>query len=198
MENRNNVMMNTACIALGANLGDKIENCRHGMDLLTAAGDVAIVARSRFYATEPMDYTDQPWFVNAAIKVVTSLGPHDLLRQLKRVEAAMGRCDTGIRFGPRVLDLDIIFFNDAVIDTPDLVVPHPRMHQRAFVLHPMADIASDWLHPVYGVAVRQLCDNLNDKNQKCICMDEYDSGVPRTAAADNCFTPSVRPVSTGG
>lgn len=167
-------MIHTACLAVGSNLGDKIENCRRGMDALTSAGDVVITSRSRFYKTEPVDYTEQPWFVNAAVMVTTSLSPHELLHRLKSTEAIIGRTDSGIRFGPRVLDLDIIFYNDAVIDTTDLVIPHPRMHQRGFVLYPLADIAPDWRHPCQGLTVRQLLDGLVDADQKCICMDEIE------------------------
>ena len=101
----------TVYISVGSNLGDRLENCRQGMAALDALDSVHVEFISRYYFTEPMDYTDQPWFVNAAARIRTRLGPAELLAELKSLEAAYGRKDTGVRFGPRPLDFDIIFFS---------------------------------------------------------------------------------------
>ena len=107
-------------------------NCCRGIDLLCQQDDLSLVKRSSFYRTAPVDYLDQEWFINAAVLIETRLAPHDLLDRTQSVQDVLGRKSGGVRFGPRVLDLDIIFYADLVVQTPDLVVPHPRMHKRRF------------------------------------------------------------------
>ncbi len=165
-------LINTAYISTGSNMGEKHDNCRKALDALNRTDTVAVESISRFYLTEPMEYEDQPWFVNAAAKVRTSLGPVDLLAMLKSFEIKYGRKDNGIRFGPRPLDFDIIFFNDLVIETEQLIVPHPRMHNREFVLRPINDLAPELIHPVFNKNIRQLLDELSTQNQQCLLMNE--------------------------
>ena len=127
-------MVHRAYISVGSNIGDPLRNCRRGIDELCLDGEVGLVAQSPFYRSQPVDYLDQDWFVNAAVLVETSLSPFELLEKTQGIQARMGRKSDAVRFGPRVLDLDIILYEDAVIHTPHLVVPHPRMHKRRFVL----------------------------------------------------------------
>ena len=117
---------------------------------------------SRFYETEPVDYQDQDWFVNVAVQIETALTPGDLLVALKNIEKKMGRKNTSVRFGPRTLDLDIILYDDLVLQTAALTIPHPRMHERRFVLIPVCDIAPDAVHPINGKTVRQMLAALRD------------------------------------
>lgn len=171
MTNRANSGTHQAYIAVGANLGDRIKGCRQGVELLCEAGDIMVINHSRYYYSAPMGYTDQPWFVNAVFQAVTEFAPHELLTRLKAAEAAAGRVQGGIRFGPRVLDLDLIFYDDSVIDAPELTVPHPRMHQRAFVLKPLCDIAPKLIHPVLGRTISDLLGDDAVADQQCFAVE---------------------------
>jgi 2-amino-4-hydroxy-6-hydroxymethyldihydropteridine diphosphokinase len=155
-------------ISVGSNLGDRLENCRQALAALNASGTVIVESISRYYFTEPMDYADQPWFVNAAARIRTRLEPAALLLELKSMEAAYGRENTGVRFGPRPLDFDIIFFSDRVIDTVNLVVPHPRMQYREFVLRPLCDLAPELMHPLLQKTMRELLDDLESPVKGCL------------------------------
>lgn len=154
-----------AFISLGSNLGHKLENCNRAIAELSRIGGTTVADRSHFYKTKPVDYTDQDWFVNAVVKIKTHLDPLPLLAELKSIQHRAGRTHDPIRFGPRIIDLDIIFYDDAVIQSPDLVVPHSRMHKRAFVLIPICDIDPKIIHPVLKKDVRCLLDTLNDTAQ---------------------------------
>ena len=158
--------LNIAYIAVGSNLGDKQQNCIRGIDALEQMPEIVVTDRARFYKTAPVDYTDQDWFVNTAIRVTTELNPDGLLNRLKQVELEVGRKTGGIRFGPRVLDLDIIFYGDLVIDTETLEIPHPRMHKRRFVLRPICDIDPTVVHPVLNTSVEALLVAVNDPDQE--------------------------------
>lgn len=158
----------TVYISVGSNIGDKLDNCQKNINILAASPSVSLKVQSRFYKTEPVDYTDQDWFVNAAIKIETFLEPFELLKKLKSIENDAGRTDKSIRFGPRVIDLDIILFDDIIVNTPELTIPHPRMHKRCFVLRPLCDIAPDIIHPVLKKNIKYLLDTINDKDQRVI------------------------------
>lgn len=173
--------MHTAYIAVGANLGDRIAGCRKGVDLLTGSGDITVVKHSRYYYSAPVDYTEQPWFVNAVFQAVTELDPALLFQRLKNAESAAGRKQGEVRFGPRVLDLDLIFYDDAVINTTELIVPHPRMNQRAFVLMPLCDIAPNLVHPVLGFTVSELLADAAVAGQQCFAVDN--KGIDKKASA---------------
>lgn len=129
-----------ALIGLGSNLGDKSGNIAQAIAQLTASEDIRLVAHSRLYRTPPWGKTDQDWFVNACIGVATVLSPHELLGRCQAVESELGRV-RGERWGPRVIDVDILAYRDVMLDEPDLVLPHPRIAERAFVLAPLAEIA---------------------------------------------------------
>ena len=155
----------TVYIAIGSNMGDKIGNCRSAIDALSRLKTTAVSRTSAFYKTAPVDYLDQDWFVNAAVELTTALSPLPLLQQLQEIQRKAGRLEDPIRFGPRIVDLDIIFYDDAVIDSAELVIPHPRMHKRAFVLQPICDIDPQLVHPVLQRPVRELLGELNDPAQ---------------------------------
>lgn len=149
-------------LGLGTNLGDREQNLHDALERLAPA--VTITRRSGVYETEPWGITDQPRFLNMVVVGETRLSPHDLLRFLKSTERALGRTP-GPRYGPRVLDLDILFYDRETLATPDLVVPHPRLAERRFVLAPLAEIAPDLVHPTLGVSVRELLSRLPDAGE---------------------------------
>lgn len=155
-----------AYISVGSNIGDKLANCQHGIASLAKAGRSRILAQSRVYATEPVDYVDQDWFVNMAVKLETSLNPHQLMDHIENIQQSAGRIQDPIRFGPRILDLDIIFYDDCIIESKRLVIPHPRMHKRRFVLKPICDIDPSIIHPVLKKEMQYLLNRLGDENQK--------------------------------
>jgi 2-amino-4-hydroxy-6-hydroxymethyldihydropteridine diphosphokinase len=140
-------------VALGSNLGDKAANIDRAIALLTERGDVRLLARSRNFATEPWGKTDQDWFVNAAIAVATELDPRQLLGRCKEIERAMGRVETE-KWGPRIIDLDLLVYRDRDVNDPDLILPHPHIGARAFVLAPLMDIAPDLM--IGGRSVRAM------------------------------------------
>ena len=132
-----------AIIALGSNIGDKAANIDAAVAALTEAGDIRLVQRSRLYRTPPWGKTDQDWFVNACMTVATSLEVHTLLARCQAVERRLGRVHTE-KWGPRTIDVDILDYRGLRVNEPDLVLPHPYMGQRAFVLAPLMDVAPDY------------------------------------------------------
>lgn len=156
----------TAFISVGSNMGDKAGNCRRGIAALEEAGGVRVLARSRVYRTEPVDFTDQDWFVNLVIKIETGLDPDALLERTQAVQAAAGRTVEAVRFGPRVLDLDILLYDRLVLERPGLSIPHPRMHLRRFVLIPLCDIDPGVVHPRLGVDAGSLLAGLDKEGQE--------------------------------
>lgn len=158
-------MNHTAYLSIGSNIDDRYANCCRGIQHLCSDGLVRLVAQSPFYETEPVDYTQQAWFLNAAIKIRTDLAPLELMHKAQAVQKQMGRKHGGIRFGPRILDLDIIFYDDLVMASFELTIPHKRMHKRRFVLQPICDIDPNIVHPVLRQSVNRLLDQLEDEGQ---------------------------------
>ncbi len=140
-------MLHTAYLCLGSNLGDRLSNLQQAMQLL--APKVAIRKASSVYETLPWGFREQPAFLNQLIKVETALSPYDLLTNIKNIENKIGRLPS-FRYGPRSIDIDIVFYDDIVLDSPDLQIPHPSLQERAFVLAPLVEIAPDHIHPVTG------------------------------------------------
>ncbi len=160
-------------LSLGSNLGDKKENLISAIRLLKEYNNIDVVNISHFYQTEPVDYLDQDWFVNAVIKIKTRLDPQQLLSILKETEKKLKQVKKSIRFGPRIIDLDIIYFGEMIINTKELAVPHPRMHKRCFVLKPLCDIETEIVHPVFKLKPEQLLNALDKtENQKVILINK--------------------------
>lgn len=149
-----------AYLGLGANLNDPRQQLAEALERLNNAEEVEVTRVSTFYRNPPLGPGNQPWYVNAVARVRTRLGPEELLRLLQRLETVMGRV-RGQRWGPRLIDLDLLLYNGEVIFTPDLVVPHPEMQHRAFVLAPLAEIAPRAWHPVLAKSAEDLLAELD-------------------------------------
>lgn len=143
--------------SLGSNVGDREAQLRDAHGRLAAAGRV--VAVSSFYETEPVEFTQQPWFLNCAVALETNQTPQQLMTAILAIEEDMCRRRVQKK-GPRLIDIDILLFDDAIINSEELTIPHPALHQRRFVLEPLAEIAPDLLHPVFKKTIRELRDAL--------------------------------------
>ena len=151
-------MLKTVYLSLGSNLGDRAANLRAAIDRLAAVGKVAAV--SSFYETEPVEFTEQPWFLNCVVKLETEKMPQQLLAALLDIEVQMGR-RRDRKKGPRTIDLDILLFGSSAVQAKGLTIPHPAMHERRFVLEPLAEIAPEVRHPIFKRTIRELRDALS-------------------------------------
>lgn len=149
----------TAYIGIGSNLGDRDGNCKKAIEFLIDSG-IRVLKRSSGIETEPWGLKGQPKFVNMAIKIQTGLRPKDLLKLLKNIETKLGRTP-GPRWGPRVIDLDILFYDDIVMRTAELEIPHPGISEREFILKPLAAIAPDKIHPVLKKSLSALLNDIS-------------------------------------
>lgn len=153
----------TAVIALGSNIGDSRAYIEEAVSKLLKNEYIKDVKQSKLIVTKPYGYTDQEDFLNGAVICRTIYSPHGLLRFMQSIENEAGRIRE-IRWGPRTLDLDLILYDNAIINDPDLIVPHPDMHNRNFVLEPVAELAPGYLHPVLGLTLAQLLEKLKNND----------------------------------
>lgn len=156
-------MQTDVYLALGSNLGDRERNLKIALRSLDES-DLRIVQVSSIYETEPVGYRDQDWFLNMAVHAETDLQPLQALQIIRQIEADLGR-ERKILNGPRTIDIDILFWGGEVIDTPELTVPHPRLHERRFVLLPLVDVGGRFVHPVMKVNVQELLKELKSSEQ---------------------------------
>src|SRR6266545_6784474 len=148
----------TVYLALGSNLGDRLANLKQAIAALPPQMEVK--AKSSVYETPPWGYEDQPKFLNQVVKAKTYLDPEPLLKHLKRLEVALGR-QASFPNGPRLIDMDILFYDELILNTPSLVIPHPRLHERGFILLPLMELNPDLIHPLSKKSVREMvaaCD----------------------------------------
>jgi len=154
MKRRHNVF-----IGIGSNIGNAKKNCQRGINALKRKKEIDFVQCSLFYQTKPIGGPGQPLFVNCVAEIKTTLLPSSLLAYLKKLETKMGRVKT-VQWGPRIIDFDILFFGDLIIDTINLKVPHSLCHERRFVLEPMGEIAPNLIHPVLNKSIRELKNHI--------------------------------------
>ncbi|MBC2704648.1 2-amino-4-hydroxy-6-hydroxymethyldihydropteridine diphosphokinase [Desulfobacula sp.] len=160
-------------LSIGSNISDKKKNLKNAISLLRNQDKIDVAGVSPFYKTQPQNYTNQDWFINAALKIKTLLDPQELLAVLKTVEKDLDKEGKAFRFGPRIIDLDIIYYDDLILKTEHLEIPHPRMHKRCFVLIPICDIGAHTIHPVLNLRSDELLKKLEkQETQKVILLDK--------------------------
>jgi len=151
--------MAIAYIGIGSNLGNRQKNCLRAIELLQKK-DIIVTKRSSLYETEPWGVKDQPRFINMAVEIDTSLKPKELLKILKNIEKELGR-EKSSKWGPRIIDLDILLFDDIILNKDNLKIPHPLMHERDFVLRPLCEIAPDIYHPLLKMRMHELMQKIH-------------------------------------
>jgi 2-amino-4-hydroxy-6-hydroxymethyldihydropteridine diphosphokinase len=150
-----------AYLGIGSNLGDPVHQCREALREISSLKNVQVLRRSSLYRTEPVGNVSQDWFVNGVLEVRTTFTAQQLIKALQWVEQTLGRVRTE-KWGPRKIDIDILLYGQEIVGTGDLVIPHPEMHKRRFVLVPMNEIAPYVIHPLYGVSMKGLLDRLGN------------------------------------
>ena len=144
-------------ISIGSNIGDRFKNFQDAICKIENLENTKVIQKSNLYETEPLENKNQDSFLNCAIKIETKMEPNELLLNLQKIERLLGRVKSNIRYAPRTLDLDIIFFDNLIIKNKKLEIPHPKAHKRAFVLRPICDIEKNFVHPLLN---RKVCEIL--------------------------------------
>jgi 2-amino-4-hydroxy-6-hydroxymethyldihydropteridine diphosphokinase len=156
--------MKTAYIGIGSNIGDPQRNCHEAIEKIAAIDGFRVISVSSFYLTEPVGVKTQEWYINGVVSISTAMPVHDLLNSLLQIEANMGRV-RNVKWGPRIIDLDILLFGQDIIDEKDLKIPHPMMHLRKFVMAPIAELAPEIVHPVLGKTMTELLMDITESSQ---------------------------------
>jgi len=150
-------------IGLGSNLGNRLANIRKAIELMKEEG-IEIMKESSIYETEPVGYKEQGWFLNSVVKARTQFSPEGLWKRLEKIEKVMGR-EREIKWGPRIIDLDILFYGNKVLNGKQLQIPHPELHKRRFVLLPLKEIAPELVHPVLNKTIGEILGELKDNSE---------------------------------
>jgi 2-amino-4-hydroxy-6-hydroxymethyldihydropteridine diphosphokinase len=161
---------NIAFIGIGSNVGDRRQACMNAVKAFEAWERCSLAAVSSLYESEPWGYEAQAWFINCVIRILTSEDAFALLAFMQDVEQRLGK-QKEFRWGPRTIDLDLLFFNQEIIDTPNLKVPHPQLHERRFVLEALAEIEPAWMHPLLNQPVSHLLQHVPDTKKVCKLME---------------------------
>lgn len=151
-------------LGIGSNLSTPVNNCLRAIESISSIKGINVIQWSSLYRTEPVGFSKQEWFVNGVVKVSTILSPHSLLRALQEIEYSMGRRRTA-KWGPRTIDIDILFYGNDIVKDDKLTIPHPEVDKRRFVITPLCEIAPYFIHPVLGASVRELLNRLMDKSE---------------------------------
>ena len=155
-------------LSLGSNLGDRVGYIQQATSLLSANENINIVATSSFYETEPWEMQSDNWFANAVIQISTSLTPEELLNECQRIENQLGRVRNGNIYSDRTIDIDLIFYDNLILNNERLTIPHKFFHKRAFMLVPMLEIAEDFVHPFFGKTVESLFEEMENPEMVCL------------------------------
>ncbi len=154
---------NICFLGIGSNMGDSASNCKDAVIRISNIEGITVLRVSSLYRTQPVGFEEQDWFANGVIEIRTSLIPHALMDVIHRVEREMGRIRVH-KWGPRIIDIDILMYGQIIMDENGLVIPHPEYHKRRFVLVPLNEIAPCAIHPAFGISVKGLLDRLQDSN----------------------------------
>lgn len=156
-------------LSLGSNIGDRVGYLQQATSCLGLHSDISIVSTSSFYESEPWHMNSDNWFVNAIVQISTTLSPEELLKECKKIEAQLGRrqIKPGI-YTDRTIDIDILFYDNLILNTPELTIPHKLFHKRAFVLVPMLEIAQDFIHPLFNKTIAELYEELENPEMVCL------------------------------
>ena len=164
--------METVFIGIGSNIGDSFTNCMKAVEEINKDPFTSTGPLSPFYRTEPVGVSGQNWYINAVLTAYTTHTPGELIEALLGIEKKMGRKRTGIRWDSRIIDLDILLFGDSIISEQNLIIPHPRMHTRRFVMAPMADLVPDMIHPVLGKSMAEILGDIPVTEQQIKMMEK--------------------------
>jgi len=157
-------MEHSVFIGLGSNQGEKIKICEQTIKEILSQTEGLLLSRSSWYYSEPWGNEDQDWFVNGVIQIKTELRPDELLTKFKKIEKRLGRTNRE-KWGPRFIDIDILFYDDLFLESPEIEIPHPRIWERNFVLIPFAEIASQFVHPVFKKTIKELLRTSSDRKK---------------------------------
>lgn len=158
-------------IGIGSNLGNKLMNCNHAIEEINSINGCSVKNHSPWFRTSPVGMDTDEWFINGVAEVDTTLSPEELMNSLLEIEKGMGRV-RGKKWEPRIIDLDILIYGDSIINEPDLIIPHPLMHKRRFVLMPLETIAPHIIHPVIGLSIREILNKLEKNKEEVTLLKE--------------------------